>query len=63
MGIPMLKVAVKVVCIPTPKAAVKIAGSAVDAEKKTMCRPVAQAGPSASTACGQAEGGRGPYGH
>ena len=46
MGIPMLKVAVK------------IAGSAADAEKKIMWRPNAQAGPSASTACGQAEGGQ-----
>ena len=44
--------------IPTLKAAVKIAGSAADAEKKIMWRPNAQARPSASTACGQAEGGR-----
>ena len=46
IGIPMLKVALK------------IAGSAADAEKTTMWRPNAQAGPIASTACGQAEGGR-----
>ena len=46
MGIPMLKVAVK------------IARSAADAEKKTMWRPNEQAELSASTACGQADGGR-----
>ena len=44
--------------IPTLKAAVKIVGSAADAEKMRMWQPNAQAGPSASTACGQAEGGR-----
>ena len=37
------------------KGSCKIAESAVDAEKETMWRPNAQAGPSASTACGQAD--------
>ena len=55
---------VSVVGIPTLKASVKIAGSAADAEKKTMWRLTAQAGPSASTACGRPKAvGRGPYGH
>ena len=49
---------VSVVGIPILKIALKIARSAADAEKKTMWRPNAQAGPSASTACGQAEGGQ-----
>ena len=49
---------VSVVGIPILKIALKIARSAADAEKKIMWRPNAQAGPSASTACGQAEGGQ-----